>query len=267
MAPSAAASKKIPMPKDGWKKARDRDIARRARFEIATGQPRSFEFLSEEVTPLDQINPSESRRSEGVPKKTKVEASKPKRKAKPRASEKMSRPPVSEEPRLAHYKIADGVSVLVKRRGNSRVSVAQALEKALEKARHEEVKIRECSKSVGLTTGLHTPARKAAPPPIELPLLRVSLKEIAVYLVERQAIESSWYSGKFHSWSFRLSKASSPAQMGRLMAQLAANISDGGRFGRSWRERRKGWIVECQATTSVDDAARLLLEFGNAILL
>ena len=44
------------MPKDEWKRARNQSIARRAKIQRTTGSPWPYEFLSDEITPLDKIN-------------------------------------------------------------------------------------------------------------------------------------------------------------------------------------------------------------------
>ena len=43
------------MPEDKWEKARQKDIVRKAKRELATGQPSTHDRLSEDTKPLDQL--------------------------------------------------------------------------------------------------------------------------------------------------------------------------------------------------------------------
>src|SRR5271165_4336432 len=116
------------MPKDQWQRARHQTVARHVKFEIATGKPLSYEFLSDEITPLDRINVFDRAEAHGG------FDLKPPNGMAPELIPKVGR---SRRPdKSVRFTPATGVSVLVEIEAKSQIGVVQALEAALTRARN-----------------------------------------------------------------------------------------------------------------------------------
>ena len=130
------------MPKDAWGRETARIEAKKASFEYATGEPPSFERLSDEVIPLDQIRWQEP----GV-RTRRIDSSKsspqpPKPVATLQTSGKTvpQKNPPSTKSNIIRYVVAQGVTVVIEHDGKSNLTAVDALERALVNAKWQAAK-------------------------------------------------------------------------------------------------------------------------------
>jgi hypothetical protein len=119
------------VPKDHHQRARDRDVAKRAAREKAAGDPPSYEHLSEEIRPLDQINVFRDYSPESECDPTPAIPAQPEkiRKSKPIDVRRKGFSIV------VRFPIKRGVTVSVRLDDKSKMGVVEALEAALADSR------------------------------------------------------------------------------------------------------------------------------------
>jgi hypothetical protein len=127
----------FPMPRDPWGREKARITARKANFEFATGQPPSYERLSEEVVPLDRVKCREIPPiARGLapdwsgPLTTKSAA-----RTQTSASTQPQQTTRVPQPSVARFPISQGVVVIVEHDGKSSLNAVHALEAALLQAK------------------------------------------------------------------------------------------------------------------------------------
>jgi hypothetical protein len=125
------------MPRDAWGREQARITARKAKFEFATGQPISYERLSEEVVPLDRIRCRESRPiARGLapdwsgPLTTEAAA-----KTQTSAGTQPQQTTRVLQPSAARFPVSQGVVVIVEHDDKSSLNLVHALEAALLQAK------------------------------------------------------------------------------------------------------------------------------------
>jgi hypothetical protein len=175
------------VPKDEWRRARNQKVARRARYELATGKRESFEYLSDEITPLDRINVLEGHPTISGPGRSPPAQPQPERTLSPiPAPVRSNRTAAS-----VRFAIAGGVSVLVNFDNKSKMSVVQALEAALVQARSRSA-LRLRPNAVGATPttrkqNLSNPPTEELTAEGEIAAIRRKLKALAEAIVVKNA--------------------------------------------------------------------------------
>lgn len=276
------------MPKDEWRLARDQSVARRVKFELATGKPLSYEYLAEEITPLDKTNVLTSH---SMPRA--ADASPP----DPPRLERALRPnPPSGAPKGAplsvRFAIARNVGVLVKVDVKSRISIVQALEQACTEAATRPGLIPRLNvngppvrlqfaiaRGVSVTVRVDGEFRMSIVQALEqalaeatahcdlgepaIAVLRKKLIDLAEAIAAKNRLSPSWRRKRFGRWRQRLSQVQAPSGFARRMIDFESIVYDANRFSGPWKARRQAWRNECCNAKSFPDLARLLAEFAE----
>jgi hypothetical protein len=270
------------MPKDDWRRATDKDKAKKARFEYATGQPSSFEQFTDELRPLDQI----SWRQPEVPTRH-LERSDPKPDATKSAAKpnSISKTAANRKASVTRYAVSEGVTVVVEHNGISPLSTVLALERALALAKKQRAStlakkpakapVKSVStKSLSKTSSPSPPRKKVEPSSVtepgsskvDLSALRSELGRIGRTLAAKYALPKIWKTKAIHTWLTNIKEATSPSKLASLMLGLEASISARGALSPSWWARRKQWGHECSAAKNMEDVQRLLIQFREALV-
>ena len=249
------------MPKDEWRRARNQTVARRVKFEIATGEPLSYEFLSEEITPLDQINvlTSRSTPSEPVPSSPTASLAKANPTARPAVSARKG------IPASARFTVAKGVTVMVMIDGQFSMNIVQALEAALGQARnlsvakprHEAIQVMSDSAN----DNAPTPLPDGNPEKSDIAALREKLRGIGESIAAKCLLNGQWMNRGYGSWLQRLSEIQGLSDFAWYMTVLESNLSVSKQFRRRRKARRLAWRRACHSARTVRAVAHLLTEF------
>jgi hypothetical protein len=252
------------MPKDEWRRARDQTVARKVKFELATGKALSFEFLSDEITPLDKINVLDRAAGAGDPDPTPPDP--------PRAGATAGPNPTKARPKgsvtTVRIPLARGVSVLVKVDATSKMSVVQALELAL-----AEVRTRYDLTPGGnaVETAPVKAVKKDGPTPIahvsrdetEIAVIRKKLKVLAETIAEKRVLKVSWQEKRLGPWLSKLSEARMPFTFARQLIELESNATDAKRlFGQS-RGPLRAWRRKCSAAKTIREISKLVVQLED----
>jgi hypothetical protein len=206
------------VPRDEWRRARDRDVARRAEREIATGGLRSYEALSDEVKPLDKIDVLTSHSATDEPEPHPPDP--PRVEQTPRWSPAVAR--FKGLPFSVRFSIERGVSVLVKVDSNWRMSTVQALETALTEARTRPELAAPAKGPEGRPRNLkkRKGPRTASGPDLDEPdigAVKSQLKDLAEAIAAKNLLSFSWRKIRFVQWSRELGEVQGlPASPGSL---------------------------------------------------
>jgi hypothetical protein len=237
-------------------------VARRVKFQLATGKPLSYEFLSDEITPLDKINVLTSCSTTSAPDPSPLD---------PLRAERLLRPnPTTARPKgspiSVRFPIARGVSVLVRVDVKSKMNIVQALEAALAKARTRS-ELEVPPKAVEAMPDART---KTGPKPLtkevtgesEIADLRKKLKDLAEAILVKNAVGASWIKKRYRSWLRRLSDVHGrPSNFAPLILELESNVFDKSQCRGPWKARRRSWRDECPRAKTFSGLASLVAEF------
>lgn len=253
------------MPRDEWRRVRDRDVARRAEREIATGGLRSYEALSDEVTPLDKINILASHPISDQPEPSPPVP--PPLEPIPRQNStgaRLKRPTAS-----LRFPVGEGVSVLVNVDGKARMSVVQALEVALSQARSRYGSTTRVTSAAAVERLQSGAGKKPAPGPAsfepDLGWLTRRLKKLAEAMAAERMLSSGWRKRRFRQWRQELMEAPTLTVFSRLMVELELSLnSEDARLGR-WKSRCQVWRHESRVARTHRVAGKLLAELAEVL--
>jgi hypothetical protein len=251
------------MPKDEWRRARDQTVARKVKFELATGKALSYEFVSDEIRPLDKINVLTHHARET----DQTGVAPPRAKGNP-APTPLASPRTGSRPSV-RIQIASGVSVFVQLDPNSRMTVVQALEAALADAKaRSELMARP--KSDQAKSDRAEKEHRTKPPAstdhneTEVAELRKKLCDLAETIVAQKAVGAKWSNKPYRSWKQRLKDVwGRPSNFAPLMLELESRVFDRSPLRDPWKARHKAWRNECSSVKTFREAAKLLDEFGE----
>jgi hypothetical protein len=255
------------MPKDEWRCGRDRDVARQAEYEIATGGLRSFEALSDEVVPLDKTNVLTSRSTTNDPDPVPPGPPRAERSRRPSPATLLSRGLLA----IVRFPIARGVSVSVKIEPKSKMSIVQALEAALAEARTRrdlEPPMPPVKAAPRKAEKRNAPSPAGRPPDLpepEIAVFRKKLKDLAETIAARSLLRPAWRKKLLGSWQRRVDQVQGPSGFARLMIVLESNLNDA-KIGRGpSKARRQVWSNECRATRTFQDVGKSLARLAELL--
>jgi hypothetical protein len=252
------------MPKDEWRRAHNQSIARRAKLQRASGTPLQYEFLGDEITPLNKINVFDRAAREGDPDPTPPNP--------PRAELAPGPNPIKARPKgsamSVRFALARGVSVFVKVDGKAKMNVLQALESALAEARTRSDLMPRTNEARARPEKAE---QKNEPKPIrnvtgnepEIAVLRKKLKNLAETIVANRLVKASWRAKRFVPWVRQLSDARTPSIFAQQLLELESNATDTGRFFGQSRERLLAWKQCCSVASTVRELSILVVQLED----